>query len=466
MPGLDLSGITKLNAVPSALDYANDIAGTNAKNKLVSAQAAGASTDLQAKQRAMQLSMLSGVLNEPDPEKQRQMISNLVPIANRLNPSYQIDPNIDVPTIRALAQSQVPIEKQAEMQQALVSGMGTAPAGGGVFPNMTGATAYALPAAPGGQGTTPPAGAEAAGGETAPSATPERNESYLTSLPPSIAAHVKAIADGNENLPTGTEAKDPFWRAVSTAVFNYEPTYSASKAILRNQTEKNFTSGKGYTDKVNINSVAGHLYDLHETAPGTGATEDSVPALNFIGRNVTEGLGLPGTEGISNYRTVLHRAAPELNKFYVGGEGDATGRAKAEDDFSVDLPLNVKQNNIRTQLGLLKSKAGALQNERDRGMSDGGKEKILSPMAQALMNDIDGKPLTPAQKQLVNEHRAESNLPPKTWQDDSAESAASSQLGTKETRIDTPENVRAAFAAGRITREQAKSILQSKFGYE
>lgn len=72
--------------------------------------------DLQAKQRQMQLSMLSGALNEPDPDKQRQILQNIVPIANKINPSYQIDPNIDIPTVRALVQSQITPTEQAQLQ--------------------------------------------------------------------------------------------------------------------------------------------------------------------------------------------------------------------------------------------------------------------------------------------------------------------------------------------------------------
>lgn len=468
MAALDLSGVRPLEqpTLPTAFDYAQNIASQNANNFLKTAQGVGAANDVTDKQRAMQLSMLSGVLNEPDPEKQREMISNVVPIANKLNPSYQLDPNIDVPTIRALVQSQVPIEKQAEMQQQLLTGMGTPPQGGtGIFPNQTNPTPYGVQpgAAPGG---APAPGGDATTPGTAPAAPIGRNEAYLSTLPAAIGAHVKAISDGNEQLPTGTEAKDPFWRAVSTAVFNYDPNFSSSKALLRKNTETNFASGKGYNDTININSVAGHLYDLNDASTRTQNPPNTSPLLNDLGRHMTTALGTPGTQGIENYQAIVNRAAPELAKFYGGGESTDASRAKAGEDFDVDLPQDDIQNNVKTQIGLLKSKAAALQTEADRGMNGTGNIQILQPKTQALMADMEGKPLTEAQKAIVNAHRAESNLPPKSWPDDNAATQAQDKMQPSgKTMIDTPEAVGQALQSGKINEEQARK-LWSSMGYK
>lgn len=103
-------------AAPGSYGFTQQANAQNLANQGQIAQTATANTDLQAKQRAMQLSMLSGVLNEPDPDKQRQILGNIVPIANKLNPSYQIDPNIDIPTVRALVQSQITPTEQATLQ--------------------------------------------------------------------------------------------------------------------------------------------------------------------------------------------------------------------------------------------------------------------------------------------------------------------------------------------------------------
>lgn len=122
MPGIEnlfASAAPQAQSVENPINISQNIATNDKLNQLRQAQTSGAMNDLQQKQRAMQISMLNGVLNEQDPDKQRQILQNIVPIANKINPSYQIDPNIDVPTVRALVASQVSPEKQAELGNQL-----------------------------------------------------------------------------------------------------------------------------------------------------------------------------------------------------------------------------------------------------------------------------------------------------------------------------------------------------------
>lgn len=117
--GAPAAAANAVGSPPNALMQANEIANQQAQNNMRTAQAAGGVQDLQDKQRSMQLSMLSGILNEPDPEKQRDLIGKLVPLANKMNPSYQIDSTVGVPEIRALVQSQVSPTEQATLANSL-----------------------------------------------------------------------------------------------------------------------------------------------------------------------------------------------------------------------------------------------------------------------------------------------------------------------------------------------------------
>lgn len=117
--GVPAAAANAVGSPPNALMQANEIANQQAQNNMRTAQAAGGVQDLQDKQRSMQLSMLSGILNEPDPEKQRDLIGKLVPLANKMNPSYQIDSTVGVPEIRALVQSQVSPTEQATLANSL-----------------------------------------------------------------------------------------------------------------------------------------------------------------------------------------------------------------------------------------------------------------------------------------------------------------------------------------------------------
>lgn len=239
---------------------------------------------------------------------------------------------------------------------------------------------------------------------------------YLTQAKrqfPAAGIMAENMISGVFNPESGKGENDPIYNAALLIARRADPTFTPQSLIGRPQMVKNATSGKMYTDSMNLNSVAGHLYDLHAAAPGL-QNGPSIP-VNWWRNTATTLLGTGGNKDISQYESILGRAAPELNKFYVGGEGDKEGRAAAGDPFSSSNDPDVIQNNIRTQLGLLKSKAGSLQNEYNTTMGAAANKSIISPMSQALMDDIDGKPLTDAQKKLVNAHRLESNLPMKKW---------------------------------------------------
>lgn len=122
MPGIaDLFGAQAPQSLPviNAPQQLQNIDAQQAQNQQRMAETAGATQGIQQKQRGLQLNMLSGILNEPDPDKQRDLAGKIIPIANKLNPSYQIDPNADIGTIRALVQSQVEPTTQATLMNNL-----------------------------------------------------------------------------------------------------------------------------------------------------------------------------------------------------------------------------------------------------------------------------------------------------------------------------------------------------------
>lgn len=274
---------------------------------------------------------------------------------------------------------------------------------------------------PDAQNPAPAAPAPAATGQPAtaqPSAPKGIDLDYLNrakQISPLAGTMAENMIAGTFEPESGKGQNDPIYVAAMQIARRVDPSFNPQSLMGRPAMVKNATSGKMYSDSVNMNSVAGHLYDLHAAAPGL--QNGNIPMVNSFRNTMTEATGSGGFQPISQYEAILQRAAPELNKFYVGGEGDAAGREHAGDPFHSNLPLPVINNNIQTQLGLLKSKAGALQHEYDTTMGTAGNRQMLSPTARALMDDIDGKPLTKEQQDLVNHHRTESNLPPKTWKE-------------------------------------------------
>lgn len=86
-------------------------AGMQAQQALQGAQAKSALTDVQQKQRGMQTSMLGALANLP-PDQFEAHKASVIDTINKLNPSWQFDPNLDQGTARMAAMSGVPVEQQ------------------------------------------------------------------------------------------------------------------------------------------------------------------------------------------------------------------------------------------------------------------------------------------------------------------------------------------------------------------
>jgi hypothetical protein len=86
-------------------------AGQQAQQALQGAQAKSALTDVQQKTRGMQASMLGALANLP-PDQFEANKAAAIGAINKLNPSWQFDPNIDQQTAKMAAMSAVPVEQQ------------------------------------------------------------------------------------------------------------------------------------------------------------------------------------------------------------------------------------------------------------------------------------------------------------------------------------------------------------------
>jgi hypothetical protein len=100
---------TPVNPIMSGLSQA----ASQAQTALQTSQAANQVTDLQQKQRGMQASLIQAALNSADPAG---ALKNIIPIANRLNPSYQYDPDIDPATAKIAAMGTLPLGEQPQFQ--------------------------------------------------------------------------------------------------------------------------------------------------------------------------------------------------------------------------------------------------------------------------------------------------------------------------------------------------------------
>lgn len=278
--------------------------------------------------------------------------------------------------------------------------------------------------ASGAPGASASPGAVSAPAASAPegSSTPNANktqtpEQYVkTHVPPFYQNQVMDILQGGE-LPKDIAPKDR--NILMNWAHNADPEFSEISAQQRATMVKNATSGDMYKLAASINTAMGHLYDLHQLAPGLKQGKNSLPALNWAENHLID-LQPGGSPETSRYESSLTTAAPEIAKYLGGGAATDTGTEEAQSSYSAKLPAATIQQNALDLGAKMMTKGGSLQHEYNTALGPmagtlAGKKDIVSPMSEALYADMQGQPLTLQQQKLVNQHRAEANLPMKKW---------------------------------------------------
>lgn len=301
--------------------------------------------------------------------------------------------------VTQLMQFLSPSDALKTMVDPMSQGMIGQPSGGAAQPASP-APAGAVPSIP-----------NAANGNAASNDT--RNWQYLKNqVPPFYQNQVIDYAQGGE-LPKDVAPKDR--TLIANWAHNFDPTFTESIGAQRAAMIKNATSGDMYNMSKTVDTSLGHLYDLHQIAPSLGNGNNSIPAANWAENLVQGHLEPGGNPSLERYKSSLKTAAPEIAKYLGGGAATDTGTAEASASYDPTLPDSVIQKNA-TDLGAkMMTKAGALQDEYNQTMGAFGRHKILSDQSKALYSDMQGLPLTFSQQQLVNQHRAEANLPLKKW---------------------------------------------------
>jgi hypothetical protein len=431
MASFDVSaaGLPQLQSnLQTPMDYSQQYMKNDLANQQSQAQTATIQNELQNKQRQMQISMLSGVLTEPDPEKQKAILSNLVPTVNKINPNYQIDPNIDIPTLRALVQSTHPIDNlppsglnldglppmiKAGIQSGQLSMKDILGAqAANPFLNVGGDTGVlptpnpTLNAAPAGStmndvvkaGNPEPVdiGAEKMHQATPVFETPPDVAARLSQLPITMQPTVKAIVEGRE-LPPTLNSRSPGAQSIMQAVNFVDPSFDFSNAQNRAKTRASFTSGDDSKNITAINTAIPHLIALKQAYDNLGNT--SVPAVNAILNFSGNQTGIGGTQAkTAAVSTDAAAVAHELAKVFRN-----TGMSEAEikdwqDKISTNASPEQSDAVIQSALDLMDGRLQALGNKYSQGMmvaKDG--IDLISPTARAAYQKLrSSEPITAA----------------------------------------------------------------------
>jgi len=115
---------TPVNPINAALAQQGQQAQIGAQQ----AQTANALSDVQQRQRQMQASIMGALAKAPKDQYEAAR-DRMIPVINGMNPSYQVDPNIDQGTLAIAAMGAVPVQEQpqyniTQTRANILSGMG------------------------------------------------------------------------------------------------------------------------------------------------------------------------------------------------------------------------------------------------------------------------------------------------------------------------------------------------------
>lgn len=202
----------------------------------------------------------------------------------------------------------------------------------------------------------------------------QTGEDYLRTLPPGMAAQVKAIAEGRQNPPP--RASSGIALQIMNAVNQYDPQFSLQKAQIR----KAFTTGSDGRNIGALNTAAVHLDQLSEVAD----------ALN-------NGSFRPGNQVFNAFKNMFGNAAPtnfEGIKAAVSSEmasalkGSATDQEIASIKSTIDKSASPAQlaGAVKTNLDILGAKLNTYQERYHQQIPDDKNWSPVMPTAKAVFD--------------------------------------------------------------------------------
>lgn len=221
----------------------------------------------------------------------------------------------------------------------------------------------------------------------APVGSDAHGEEYLSTLQPTMASQVKALAEGRMQFPSGFALKSPYWQSLLRAVGQYAPNFDAVNYNARAKTRSDFTSGKAGQTINGLNTGIAHLNQLSDLAEQLN--NGSMPSLNAIGNFFSKQSGHPQ---VTNFNTVKKQVADEVTRIWRGSGG-------SEKDIQ-DIMANLDAANSPDQLRgsiyqlteLMGGKVRALEEQYKTGMGiTSDNFTMLKPEAQAALSKIAGR---------------------------------------------------------------------------
>ncbi len=206
-------------------------------------------------------------------------------------------------------------------------------------------------------------------------------DTYLKTLSPSLAAQVKAIAQGRATMPSAA-TRSVAAIQLRDAVFHFEPTYSDQRAQIR----KSFTTGPDGRNIGNLNTATVHLGQLADAAAAlkNGTFQPGNDVYNYIATKF-------GAPAATNYNFVLNALAGESANAMKGNATDpeiAAVMGTMKQGMSADQAMGV----VKSALHVYGAKLNTYKERYEQQLPNDPVYSPVMPSAKAVFDKYNVAP--------------------------------------------------------------------------
>jgi hypothetical protein len=211
-------------------------------------------------------------------------------------------------------------------------------------------------------------------------------ENYLATLPSDTAAKVRMLADGKLPL-SAMSLRSPMMASLLTHAAQYDPGTDATTYLSRAATAKDAATGKLATSNNALNTVAGHLGALAESAAALHNT--SFPWINGLKNAVQSSTGDPR---VKTFNLNLQGVADELERAYRGAGGSEGSIKQWRENLGTSNSPDQFQAVMKKGAEMLQSKLQANQEQYAQGMKGRvGSYRSITPEAEKALAKLRGE---------------------------------------------------------------------------
>lgn len=211
-----------------------------------------------------------------------------------------------------------------------------------------------------------------------PGATGKTGDDFMATLPPGVAAQIKAVGTYRQPAPAGRAS--PTGIKFMTLVNQAYPDYDASQYGAKTKARNDFTTGKNGNTVRSLNVAVQHLDQLGQLADAMG--NGNVQMVNKIGNLFATQTGSPAP---TNFNAARQIVGDEIVKAIIGAGGTGQDREEAAHNISAASSPQQLAGVIKTYQGLLSGQLVGLRQQYQKSTGLNDFEDFLAPETRAKL---------------------------------------------------------------------------------